>query len=171
MWPYVTARFCGTLPLTNGHQLPHSESLFIKLCIPSSHAFICLLPLCFIFIFSCMFLPNSHLLPLGNWWQSVLGELVLIQQQIQEHEETARRVADQLNSGSSQHKPKVIHSTVLWNNPNSATGPLACPKVLCIFELLIHYIAHQSKHYLKVHWEIAIWDWLLLEVETFCLQQ
>lgn len=39
--------------------------------------------------------------------KSVLGELVLIQQQIQEHEETARRVADQLNSGSSQHKPKV----------------------------------------------------------------
>ncbi|XP_072897269.1 dynamin-like GTPase OPA1, mitochondrial isoform X5 [Hemitrygon akajei] len=39
--------------------------------------------------------------------KGVLGELILIQQQIQEHEEAARRVAEQLNSGSSQQKRKI----------------------------------------------------------------
>ncbi|XP_048397966.1 dynamin-like 120 kDa protein, mitochondrial isoform X3 [Stegostoma tigrinum] len=39
--------------------------------------------------------------------KGVLGELILIQQQIQEHEEAARRVAEQLSSGSSQQKRKV----------------------------------------------------------------
>ncbi|XP_067851383.1 dynamin-like GTPase OPA1, mitochondrial isoform X2 [Heptranchias perlo] len=39
--------------------------------------------------------------------KGVLGELILIQQQIQEHEEAARRVTEQLNSGSSQQKRKV----------------------------------------------------------------
>ncbi|XP_041068477.1 dynamin-like 120 kDa protein, mitochondrial isoform X2 [Carcharodon carcharias] len=39
--------------------------------------------------------------------KGVLGELILIQQQIQEHEEAERRVAEQLSSGSSQQKRKV----------------------------------------------------------------
>ncbi|XP_007900610.1 dynamin-like 120 kDa protein, mitochondrial isoform X2 [Callorhinchus milii] len=39
--------------------------------------------------------------------KGVLGELILIQQQIQQHEEEARRVTEQLNSGSSQQKRKM----------------------------------------------------------------
>uniref|UniRef100_A0A8C8RZT7 Dynamin-like GTPase OPA1, mitochondrial n=1 Tax=Pelusios castaneus TaxID=367368 RepID=A0A8C8RZT7_9SAUR len=39
--------------------------------------------------------------------QGLLGELILLQEQIQEHEEEARRAAGQYNTGSSQQKRKV----------------------------------------------------------------
>lgn len=43
-----------------------------------------------------------------NSWQSLLGELILLQQQIQQHEEEARRAAGQYNTGSYQQKRKVM---------------------------------------------------------------
>ncbi|XP_019388476.1 PREDICTED: dynamin-like 120 kDa protein, mitochondrial isoform X2 [Crocodylus porosus] len=39
--------------------------------------------------------------------KGLLGELILLQQQIQQHEEEARKAADQYNMGSSQQKAKV----------------------------------------------------------------
>lgn len=43
-----------------------------------------------------------------NSWQGLLGELILLQQQIQQHEEEARRAAGQYNPGSYQQKRKVM---------------------------------------------------------------
>ncbi|XP_044799424.1 dynamin-like 120 kDa protein, mitochondrial isoform X3 [Bubalus bubalis] len=42
-----------------------------------------------------------------NSWQGLLGELILLQQQIQEHEEEARRAAGQYSTSYAQQKRKV----------------------------------------------------------------
>lgn len=58
--------------------------------------------------FNIVLLPNFPLLLIVNSWQGLLGELILLQQQIQEHEEEARRAAGQYNTSYAQQKRKVM---------------------------------------------------------------
>jgi len=74
----------------------HSYLFFICLCRAIWFNFVLLTPQ----IFPLLFVTNS--------WQGLLGELILLQQQIQQHEEEARRAAGQYNMGSSQQKQKVM---------------------------------------------------------------
>lgn len=77
-------------------ELTHSYLFFICLCHALCFNFVLLTPP----IFPLLFIINS--------WQGLLGELILLQQQIQQHEEEARRAAGQYNMGSSQQKRKVM---------------------------------------------------------------
>lgn len=53
-------------------------------------------------------LPDFPLLLIVNSWQGLLGELILLQQQIQEHEEEARRAAGQYSTSYAPQKRKVM---------------------------------------------------------------
>lgn len=68
------------------------------------------LSLCYTFWFNIVLLPPQifPFLLIVNSWQGLLGELIVLQQQIQQHEEEARKAADQYNMGSSQQKAKVM---------------------------------------------------------------
>uniref|UniRef100_A0A672VBF6 Dynamin-like GTPase OPA1, mitochondrial n=1 Tax=Strigops habroptila TaxID=2489341 RepID=A0A672VBF6_STRHB len=68
-------------------ELTHSYLVFICLCHALWFNFVLLTPQ----IFPFLFIVNS--------WQGLLGELILLQQQIQQHEEEARRAAGQYNMG------------------------------------------------------------------------
>lgn len=64
--------------------------------------------LCCALRFNIVLLPNFPLLLIVNSWQGLLGELILLQQQIQEHEEEARRATGQYNTSYVQQKRKVM---------------------------------------------------------------
>lgn len=71
--------------------------------LPLLHLFFC----CALW-FNIVLLPNFPLLLIVNSWQGLLGELILLQQQIQEHEEEARRAAGQYSTSYAQQKRKVM---------------------------------------------------------------
>uniref|UniRef100_A0A8C0QZ45 Dynamin-like GTPase OPA1, mitochondrial n=1 Tax=Canis lupus dingo TaxID=286419 RepID=A0A8C0QZ45_CANLU len=58
--------------------------------------------------FNIVLLPDFPLLLIVNSRQGLLGELILLQQQIQEHEEEARRAAGQYSTSYAQQKRKVM---------------------------------------------------------------
>ncbi|XP_061438935.1 dynamin-like 120 kDa protein, mitochondrial [Rhineura floridana] len=55
--------------------------------------------------------------------KGLLGELILLQQQIQQHEEEVRRVADQYSTGSSQQKRKSMGGWVALSWRASSQAP------------------------------------------------
>lgn len=82
---------------------------WVSICVLSSpslpvlHLFFC----CTLW-FNIVLLPNFPLLLIVNSWQGLLGELILLQQQIQEHEEEARRAAGQYSTSYAHQKRKVM---------------------------------------------------------------
>lgn len=52
--------------------------------------------------------PSLRLSLSVNSWQGLLGELILLQEQLKQHEEEARRAAGNINTGTSQQKRKVM---------------------------------------------------------------
>lgn len=78
--------------------------------------------------FNIVLLPNFPLLLIVNSWQGLLGELILLQQQIQEHEEEARRAAGQYSTSYAQQKRKVMDGLrgLLIRHTNQPFLPRSC---------------------------------------------
>lgn len=91
--------------LYNGSKDTYMFPFFVISCpfLPDLHLFLSCAPW-----FNIVLLPNFPLLLIVNSWQGLLGELILLQQQIQEHEEEARRAAGQYSTSYAQQKRKVM---------------------------------------------------------------
>lgn len=91
--------------------------------LPVLHLFFC----CTLW-FNIVLLPNFPLLLIVNSWQGLLGELILLQQQIQEHEEEARRTAGQYSTSYAQQKRKVMDGLrgLLMHLTNQSFLPRSC---------------------------------------------